>query len=1117
MKHTLGVMGILIGLFIVVAGCAPLCVDTDGGRNYFERGTVTSAEGSKADRCMDSDRLVEYSCDYDGTFQSDTVSCSQMAGAGGVCYDGACVRSSVPTGCAFPDGFRCIGVAACPASGKVRTSLVNEMGKSIVVQDAVIQETEACEVTEKELPAGPVENGEPFSVVIGCEHLTAGSMLDMTLGITYSFSDSEIQHQINGKVAVVPEGSDWACEACVSEERVCGGIEGVICCSGLSCKLERNYPGAEGVCVQDEGMSEKVTCVFDNAAQEETCSSGKGNCTGVDSCVVEVTGIEGEEVVWKSSCGGYAYTVIDGTPEYAKFSCGNDEPCRTDDDCLGDAFCNKPSCTAEEGLCAKPGGNYCTDIARPVCGCDDITYSNDCYRKIARVSKAYEGRCDGAEPACIDSDAGVSLYIPGTTSWCPPQGMGMPCQAFIDNCQGSVLSEGYCYNRSMYVEKYTCPFGCENGACVSLPTKNADLVVTDMRFSPPSPTTESKVTVTVYVKNTGSVSAPYFVVGLYEQVGEQGAVIHGTSDAVSGSTDQGSSDIGKKNYLGPGEVMKKSFVVGNLEEGMHTFMAKADIYNQVDEESETNNERSVSVYVSPTGTSDFDLQVTTDSDSYRVGNVARITVTVTGRDYTPVADTRVEVSIKEGAASWRVMGLEGPLCAESTCAYPVSAQGLEMIQECEQTTICTWEGKYVVNNPGVPSIEVITMGESPVDEVSTESVTSITLPEPSVQSTTSAVVSGSGGASSSVMPTKKYTHTVRAEAYLKGTTKTDYAYFAVYQENGHKYVRLGEKFELRKNQIAYVTDNNYMLVKDLTFRCMTACSATEGGSSSSCTTTCYSSVTVEYNGRSETVYLNEGETVTVFNDVEIRTLDVGEDSVVLVVNKQKPPIDTYNNVNIIMDDFYEQGGQIKISVQNTGTQTVWYYGACQDPYTIAQYLNGDYHLITVSDPCIPHCEALIKQTLLPGEVKKIAVWDQQAFRGQCKDGQGIGYQVEPGMYRVVFEYFSEENNQHITSYDFNIGQGNVQPPPLPSCQGCSRDSTCLPYGTRLVDGEAPVFCSVDGSFSKQRAEDASCQNNYECLSNFCGNGRCVDIEGKLQNTENLLQKVIDWLGKIFGG
>ena len=68
-------------------------------------------------------------------------------------------------------------------------------------------------------------------------------------------------------------------------------------------------------------VSEQVKCLFQNSNQLQKCYTPKGSCSGIDSCVVDVAGWKGEKITWKSSCGGYAYTLIDGNAEYAKFKC----------------------------------------------------------------------------------------------------------------------------------------------------------------------------------------------------------------------------------------------------------------------------------------------------------------------------------------------------------------------------------------------------------------------------------------------------------------------------------------------------------------------------------------------------------------------------------------------------------------------------------------------------------------------------------------------------------------------------------------------------------------------------------------------------------------------------
>lgn len=82
-------------------------------------------------------------------------------------------------------------------------------------------------------------------------------------------------------------------------------------------------------------VSESVKCVFEgDSTNQQSCyvaSGGSDNtysgykaqgCSGAGSCITDLKGNKGDVLTWKSSCGGYAYTTMDGQNEYAKFSCG---------------------------------------------------------------------------------------------------------------------------------------------------------------------------------------------------------------------------------------------------------------------------------------------------------------------------------------------------------------------------------------------------------------------------------------------------------------------------------------------------------------------------------------------------------------------------------------------------------------------------------------------------------------------------------------------------------------------------------------------------------------------------------------------------------------------------
>jgi len=86
--------------------------------------------------------------------------------------------------------------------------------------------------------------------------------------------------------------------------------------------------------------------------------------------------------------------------------------------------------------------------------------------------------------------------------------------------------------------------------------------------------------------------------------------------------------------------------------------------------------------------------------------------------------------------------------------------------------------------------------------------------------------------------------------------------------------------------------------------------------------------------------------------------------------------------------------------------------------------------------------------------------------------------------------------------------------------GCEFEDTCVPYGFRTAkqnnNNEVYQYCNINGQFNEQKHENAECQNNYECASNQCSNGKCIDLEKQMKETKGAIDSIMEWLKGIFG-
>lgn len=104
-------------------------------------------------------------------------------------------------------------------------------------------------------------------------------------------------------------------------------------------------------------------------------------------------------------------------------------PCVEASDCGPDAFCEKETCGAPAGHCQHMPVGDCPPLHDPVCGCDRVTYWNQCLRAQHGVSAQSGGECGDPMPCgpgqpCPTPGASCAhiLPFPSSCSSAPAQG-----------------------------------------------------------------------------------------------------------------------------------------------------------------------------------------------------------------------------------------------------------------------------------------------------------------------------------------------------------------------------------------------------------------------------------------------------------------------------------------------------------------------------------------------------------------------------------------------------------------------------------------------------------------------------------------------------------------------
>ena len=140
--------------------------------------------------------------------------------------------------------------------------------------------------------------------------------------------------------------------------------------------------------------------------------------------------------------------------------------------------------------------------------------------------------------------------------------------------------------------------------------------------------------------------------------------------------------------------------------------------------------------------------------------------------------------------------------------------------------------------------------------------------------------------------------------------------------------------------------------------------------------------------------------------------------------------------------------------------------------------------------------------------KSSEFWQEEAIvfcENRCSEETG---KCGVNSFSVGGECFDDEIENGEGNFSSGQGSssgGGLEEIPLICKNSCAFEDSCLPIGVR-TEGK---YCNINGELLPQSGSEEQCNNSFECESNVCVSGQCIET--------GLIQKILDFFRRLFGG